>query len=224
MSEEQINKTVENVEEASEEMKTSNSLTDILNKKVKYAVRDVETYLDYDAALEAFEIQIEIERLNLEIKTLQSQTYKSITESPGEEEIAQRDKLVEHLVELNDDIQDSKAVWTVRGVPPKVWRAMDSKARREFPLAKEADDHTKIDVQLKRNAYVNKEMVRHGVIRVTFADGSEITNISKEDANNFFDDYPEDIAMAVKEKIDELTFANRDFHEEIESADFLSNS
>src|SRR5690625_7996210 len=92
-------------------MKTSNSLTDILNKKVKYAVRDVETYLDYDAALEAFEIQTEIERLNLEIKTLQSQTYKSITESPGEEEIAQRDKLVERLVELNDDIQASKAVW-----------------------------------------------------------------------------------------------------------------
>lgn len=66
MSEEQVNKSAENVEEATEEMKSSNSLTDILNKKVKYAVRDVETYLDYDAALEAFEIQTEIERLNLE--------------------------------------------------------------------------------------------------------------------------------------------------------------
>lgn len=221
---EELNEALENANEANEEMKSSNSLTDILNKKVKYAERTVVSYLDYDSAIRAFELQEEINMLTNDINTPKSQTYRSITDDSGQEQIDERDKLVQELADLNDTIQESRAEWLVRGIPPKVWKVIDSSARRKFPLAKEADDNTKLEVQLKRNDWVNQETTRQGIIKVTFADGTEITDITVEDMQMIFDEIPVEVTMSIKEKIDELTYANRTFHEDIESADFLSNS
>ena len=223
MSEDNI---IENVNEAVSEMKEANSLTDILNQRTKYAEREVVTYLDYDAAIEAFEIQEEIEFLNNAIPTVSTEKYKSIVDddSESDELIARRDELAERLIELNKPIQASKVVWTVRGLAPKEFKMIDKMSRQKYPIAKDASEHIKIEEQLKRNDYVNIESIRKGVVKAEFADGMVITEFSFEDMENLFDDAPMEISLAIREKIDELTYASRTFHNEVESADFLSNN
>lgn len=223
MSEDNI---IENVNEAVSEMKEANSLTDILNQRTKYAEREVVTYLDYDAAIEAFEIQEEIEYLNNAIPNVSTEKYKSIVDddSESEELIARRDELAERLVALNEPIQDSKVVWTVRGLAPKEFKMIDKMSRQKYPIAKDASEHIKIEEQLKRNDYVNIESIRSGVVKAEFADGQVITEFTHDDMKNLFDNAPMEISLAIREKIDELTYASRTFHNEVESADFLSNN
>src|SRR5690625_1324319 len=222
--EEEMKEALESVNEAAEEMKEGVTLSDVLNKRVKYAEREVETYLDFDASMEAFEIRERIIQLNNLIDTVTSPTYKSITDEEGQAEIAERDALVEELTALNDRIQESKAVWHVRRIGPKVWKTMDATARRKFPIADDASDTIKTETQLERNDWVNVETLKNGIQKVVFADGTTITNITREDAQNLYDNIPYDIVMEVKEQIEILTFANRSVHEELESADFLLNS
>lgn len=222
--EEEMKEALESVNEAAEEMKEGVTLSDILNKRVKYAEREVVTYLDFDASMEAFDIRERIIQLNNAIDTVTSPTYKSITDEDGQEEIQERDALVEELTALNDRIQESKAVWYVRGIGPKVWKTMDATARRKFPIADDASDTIKTETQLERNDWVNVETLKNGIQKVVFADGTTITNITREDAQNLYDNIPYDIVMEVKEQIEILTFANRSVHEDLESADFLLNS
>lgn len=224
MSENVVEETQNNINEAVEEMKESNSLTDILNEKTKYAEREVITYLNYDAAIEAFELQEEIIGLNNAIETASKPKVKSIVDEEEDELSAERDEKLERLAELNDVIQESRVVWTVRGIAPSAWRVIDKTARHKFPVARDAVDALKLETELKRNDYVNIEQIRSGLVKAEFADGRVVTEFSHDDVKHLFDNLPAEISIAVGDKIEELTFASRTFHNEIESADFLSKS
>lgn len=222
--EEELQESIQNMTEAADEMKSNNSLKDILNQKTKYAERVVVTYLDYDAAIRAFELQDLILQNENYLETISGMKHRSITDDEPEQLRKEQEELTQELADLNDTIQGSRAEWHVTGVPPKVWKLIDKEGRRKFPLAKEADDHTKTETQLDRNEYVNIETMRRGIKKIVFASGEEFTDVSHEDAKYFWDNLPTEVTQTVKSKIDELTFANKAFQEEIESADFLLNS
>lgn len=215
----------ENMNEAVEEMKEQASLSDTLRGKTKFAERDIETYLNYEAALRCIELQDEISDLQYLIeKEEHSGAVKSITDDPISEYRVERDKKTEELQEQIKIAKNSRAVWKVRGVPPKVWKAVDKSARQKFPLTQEADEHTKVEVQLKRNDFVNAETLKTGLVRVEFASGEVYENITSEEANMMWEELPLEVLQPVKDKIDELTFSNLGFQEYLESADFLSSN
>lgn len=217
----QVEEIQENVNEAVEEMKSAATLTDVLQKKSKYAERTIVTYLDYDSAIEAFELQDYIAELNTLIEEEEKQV-RSITDEPDQELVEERDKAVDKLVALNDVIQESRLEWTVTGIPPKVWRVVDKTARQKFPIAKDIDENEKTEIQIKRNEWVNRETLRRGIVKLEFATGEVFENVTEDEAQWIIDELPVEVVQPAKDKIDELTFANRGFQEAIESADFLS--
>lgn len=221
---EEENNFIENINEATEELQSENSLRNIISGKLKYPVRELVTYLDYDSAVRSFELQEQIIELNNEIELVQQLGSDSIAGDEAEPYLARRDALTQELADLNDTIQDSRLEWTVRGVPPRVWKMIDKEARRKFPIARDADEHTRIEQNIVRNDFVNVETFRKGIVKLVMADGKEYTDISYEDAKYFWEEMPAESTIAVKNKIDELTFANKAFDQETASADFLSRS
>jgi len=105
-----------------------------------------------------------------------------------------------------------------------VWRTVDKSARQKYPLTQEADEHTKVEVQLKRNDFVNAETLKTGTVKIVFGSGEVFNSITSEEAQQMWDNLPMEVTLPVKERIDELTFANQGFQEYLESADFLSKS
>lgn len=216
---------IANYNEAVDEMKETASLSDLLRNRTKFAEDTITTYIDYEAALKVIDLQDKVEYLNTLIEEeSQKKGTHSITEDPVGELREERDAVVVELQEALNTAQASKVEWTVRGVPPKVWRAVDKSARQKFPLTQEADEHTKVEVQLKRNDFVNAETLKTGTVKIVFGSGEVFNSITSEEAQQMWDNLPMEVTLPVKERIDELTFANQGFQEYLESADFLSKS
>lgn len=216
---------IANYNEAVDEMKETASLSDLLRNRTKFAEDTITTYIDYEAALKVIDLQDKVEYLNTLIEEeSQKKGTHSITEDPVGELREEREAVVVELQEALNTAQASKVEWTVRGVPPKVWRAVDKSARQKFPLTQEADEHTKVEVQLKRNDFVNAETLKTGTVKIVFGSGEVFNSITSEEAQQMWDNLPMEVTLPVKERIDELTFANQGFQEYLESADFLSKS
>lgn len=216
---------IANYNEAVDEMKETASLSDLLRNRTKFAEDTITTYIDYEAALKVIDLQDKVEYLNTLIEEeSQKKGTHSITEDPVGELREERDAVVVELQEALNTAQASKVEWTVRGVPPKVWRTVDKSARQKYPLTQEADEHTKVEVQLKRNDFVNAETLKTGTVKIVFGSGEVFNSITSEEAQQMWDNLPMEVTLPVKERIDELTFANQGFQEYLESADFLSKS
>lgn len=216
---------IANYNEAVDEMKETASLSDLLRNRTKFAEDTITTYIDYEAALKVIDLQDKVEYLNTLIEEeSQKKGTHSITEDPVGELREEREAVVVELQEALNTAQASKVEWTVRGVPPKVWRAVDKSARQKFPLTQEADEHTKVEVQLKRNDFVNAETLKTGTVKIVFGSGEVFNSITSEEAQQMWDNLPMEVTLPVKDRIDELTFANQGFQEYLESADFLSKS
>ena len=216
---------IANYNEAVDEMKETASLSDLLRNRTKFAEDTITTYIDYEAALKVIDLQDKVEYLNTLIEEeSQKKGTHSITEDPVGELREERDAVVVELQEALNTAQASKVELTVRGVPPKVWRTVDKSARQKYPLTQEADEHTKVEVQLKRNDFVNAETLKTGTVKIVFGSGEVFNSITSEEAQQMWDNLPMEVTLPVKERIDELTFANQGFQEYLESADFLSKS
>lgn len=216
---------IANYNEAVEEMKETASLSDLLRNRTKYAEDTITTYIDYNAALKVIELQDKVEDLNYLIEEeSKKKGARSITEDPAGDLRTDLDATVVELQDVLKVAQASKVEWTVRGVPPKVWRTVDKSARQKFPLTQDADEHTKVEVQLMRNDYVNAETLKTGTVKIEFGTGEVFNSITSEEAKQMWEDLPVEVTQVVKDRIDELTFANQGFQEYLESADFLPKS
>lgn len=221
--EDKIKEVQENVAEAVEELKENHTLTDILNKQTKFAERDVVTYLNYDSALKAFDLQEEIVALENRIETARNLKHRSITDDSVEELQTAQEEVLAELTALNDEIQSSRAVWSVRGLSPSEWKIIDKTARQRVPVKRDVTEQERVEAEYERNEYVNISTLHKGIREVSFADGTKISEITYEDAQNLWNSIPMEVSLTVKDKIDELTYASRTFHQDIASADFLSS-
>lgn len=211
------------VEEVVSELKDNSTLTEIINKRYKKPVREVIVYLDMDAALEAADLAMELSQVKGQIKYKQENEPISLSGEELRDELELEKTITKRLADLNERIQESKLVWTVKAMDTKEWTEIDERARTLFPVDMEnATEAEKNQVLIDRNEYVNIEQIRLGTLSIESADGTVVSNISHEDAKHFWHNVASEPVLAVKEKIEELTYGEAQFNKLIENQDFLS--
>lgn len=228
------------VNEVVEELKNPETfdLGAVLRDKVKYPTRDVQVFLDADLALELLERADEIADKSAQAESLRKQadTLDALNGSiiGDEESPALRiqadalDKEAEaetaELQELGEKLHESSLTFTLRGVAPKLWRVLDSKWRREIPIRKDADEVEQREDNITRNEKVTIDCIRAATVKITTGTGAVSGQPTFEQVEHLYETIMESEWFKLKERMEQLTFANALFKEATVDADFLPQS
>lgn len=214
----------ETINDVVNELKENTSFTSIINKTYKKPVREVTVYLDMDAALEAADLSMELSTTSSEIAYQRENGDLSISQDEISDLLELEKTITERLVKLNERIQQSKLVWEVKALTTEEWSDIDLRARKLYPVddVEELTENEKNEILIKRNEYVNIEQIRLGTESITSADGTKLSDISHDDAKHFWHNVASEPVLAIKEKIEELTYGTAQFDKLLENQDFLS--
>ena len=207
--------TIEAAEAHVESMKKNFSLADVLADKVKYPTDTVDIFLDGDAAYKVIQMLERITDLRQEAE-LASVEAPSIAGSPEAEEAnAKADELEKELEKVLEVAKNSMLTVTMSGIPSKVWRVIDAKARREFPDDKGKSQGEIIEQNIRRNEWVNIELVKVAIQDIKDVDGNTVDTgtITRESVEALYDGLYETEWSKLLELKDRLTFANALFDE-----------
>lgn len=203
-------------------------LADVLAKKVKYPTRDVTVYLDGEAGQKIIDLSEEFND-NEELIQFHTDQNTGITEP---EEIAPlqeaNEKLKAQIQEIGEALLETRLVFTMRGVPPKIGRTITSKWRNEVRPDKNDDDFSTNEKNIRRNEGVYIDMVRFGTVKITDADGAEFEGMPPfEQVRDLYDVLHENEWAKLRDNAEGLSYAENLFESAeaspTASADFLPN-
>ena len=203
--------TIEAAEAHVESMKKNFSLADVLANKVTYPTDTVDIFLDGASAYEVVRLVDTISDKRVEAQNLRTDE-DSIAGSPEADALdAESDALEKDLEAVLDKAAKSQLTVTMKGVPSKVWRTVDSLARRKFPIDKNKSHEESMEENIKRNEWQNIELVFNSIVSITDADGNDISEITHDAVEGLYNNLYESEWRKMVELQNQLTFANSMF-------------
>lgn len=214
---------IEAAEAHVENMKKTFSLEAVLADKVTYPTDTVDIFLDGASAYEVLTLTDEV-TTKKQIAELSRAEDGTIAGSPEAEALdAEVAKLEKELQAVLDKASKSMLTLTLRGVPAKVWRVIDEKARREYPPNKHDGQEEAYEKNIRRNEWQTIELVKYATVGIKDAEGNEVDTltITRESVEGLYDALYETEWRKVVEMANQLTFANALFDDLAENdADF----
>ena len=208
-------------------------LKDVLEQKsTSYPEKSVTIFRDAAAAAEALWIGDELLELKTEQATLEElQKKEQATGSiVGDPEIEERlEAVAEQVAELEakqlvclQKARDSRLTFRMRGVAPKLWRAIDAHARASIK-AKDETEEAQQAAFIARNDRVTYQCIAHAILSITDADGNtDDSSVSYETVAALHDILLMSEWEKIKKTSDLLSFGNGYFQRLVEEdADFL---
>lgn len=216
---------IKEAQEHVEGMKKTFSLSDVLANKVKYPTDTVEVFLDADAAYHVLNLINEIGELETEAANLEADA-SSIAGNPDADKVREQiEAKTSDLQAVLDRARESLLTFTLRGIPSKVWRVIDEKARRKFPVDTTRTQDEQREDNIKRNAHVDLLLLKESIVSAVDADGNDIAEFTFEAVESLYDMLYESEWNKLSEMKDRLTFANTLFDEvTVGDADFTPAS
>lgn len=220
------------VEELVEEMKTPEKFDfrAALNGQ-SYPTGSVSIFLDGHKAQELHDVADELEDAKAQtiIYSSGSEGNGGIVDDPEKVELDEKIAALEaRQEELIGEIRASRITFHLRGVVPKLWRSIVRKvnATKELAPADKTNEEDVAESNMKRNDRVNYELAAHAIVKVENADGAvDDSAWTWQDVENLHGALIESEWFKLKNKADELTFANTLFDKLVESdPDFLPKS
>ena len=225
-----------NAQELVEEMQSEKKfdLGAVLTKTVEYPEDEVTVYLNGADAYKAVKIAEQIAELNAQKEQILESGMESLAGESTTEIEEQAEELLKEMDALLEHANQSALTFTLRGVAPAIYRLLDKEGRRKFPTSSVRDDldpNAKMEAQnevvFERNSWINIEMVRASIVKVTDAEGAEadLSHFDHDAVVNLYESLLDTEWAKLKTTMDELTFANALFDNTvIQDADFLRPS
>lgn len=209
-------------DEAIEELKSPETfdLADVLNENVTYPTRDVLVGIDAEVAQAATELADEIADLITVADEFENDG--TITGGDGAKYREQAEAKTAELQKLMDKLEETAIKFTLRGVPPKVWRTIDKYWRKEIPAKKSDDDVSTHEKNIARNEKVTIDVVRNAIVKMELSDGRISEGLPPfEQVEALYNTLMESEWEKLRATADQLTFANQLFDVTTTDADFL---
>lgn len=198
-----------------EGMKKKFSLQDVLTNKVTYPTDTVDVFLDGESAYRVIILMDEVNYLLGQAAAIEADAGGIVGSPEADALKEQAEEKKTELQSVMDKARKSLIVFTLRGIPSKVWRVLDEKARRKFPVDTSKSEEDQREDNIKRNEWVNIALVKDAIIKAEDADGNVLdsTTFTFDAVEDLYDNIYESEWAKIVEMKDKLTFANAMFDE-----------
>lgn len=224
----------EGIEEVATEAKAKGTfnLKNVLEQQsTSYPEKEETVFLNGKAAAEALWIGDEIAEAKVEEAVLEEEQKKASGESMvGDPEVDEKlDVVRERIKELEakqlaalQTARDSRLTFRMRGVAPKLFRAIDAKWRAKITPKSESEEDTQAAL-MARNERVNLDTIAASILSITDAEGNtDDSKVSAETVEALHGTLMMSEWQKIKNLSDMLTFGNGYFQQLVEEdADFL---
>lgn len=142
-----------------------------ITSKVQFPTRDVKLVLDYEGSAEAYDLASQIADKHIEVEAINEEAKAGITGGDTEALDGEIATLTGELTDLVAKLEAEALTFTLRGIAPKVWRLFDKEARRKFPNDKNATEEVRLEADIDRSTFANRELVKACTVKITAPNG-----------------------------------------------------
>jgi len=188
--------------------------------KVKYPTSEATVVLDRDTIFTARELAEEIADTEAEKR---GEASVSIAPDPSYDE--KLTELKNKLEAVMKEAEASSLTFTMKGVPPKVWRVADKALRQKFKTEKTATDDEKMEIDIAFRAAINIEIVWATTQKIVDPTGKVVEKPSKEIIAQLADNLDEHEWVKLVDLANQLTFEIANLDDAVTmDKDFLATS